>query len=264
MDPDFRRAIGFESAMRERCSTKTVPFRWGTALLNRDCPKVYDMNYLRADGDLTDATAEALIAEADRVLDGYEHRELEMVDQEAAERLRPGFEAAGWSMFRALFMVLRRDPDRNGHPGLGEQVEWVELRPTVLEQVRAEPYATSEEVVLQLTDRRDVLARATNLRHFGARADGRIVSYCDLYSDGVVAQIEEVSTLEAYRNRGLARAVVEAATATALAEDHQMVFLVADEDDWPKSLYARLGFDAVGTMASFRLFPSATPSEPSV
>lgn len=245
--------------MRERCSTSVVPFGWGTALLNSDYPKVYDMNYLRADGDLTDATAEALIAEADRVLDGYEHREMEIVDEVAAERLRPGFEAAGWSMFRALFMVLRRDPDRTSEPGLGEQVEWAELRPTVLEQVRAEPFATSEEVVVQLTDRRDVLSKATNLRHFGARADGRIVSYCDLYSDGVVAQIEEVSTLEAYRNRGLARAVVEAAVATALVEGHEMVFLVADEDDWPKSLYARLGFDAVGTIASLRLFPPVSP-----
>jgi len=258
MDPDFGRAFGFESAMRERCSTSVTPFRWGTALLNSDYPKVYDMNYLRADGDLADTTAEALIAEADRVLDGYEHRELEMVDEVAAERLRPGFEAAGWSMFRALFMVLRRDPDRSGEPGLGEQVGWSELRPTVLEQVRAEPFATSEEVVIQLTDRREALSKATHLRHFGARADGRIVSYCDLYSDGVVAQIEEVSTLEAYRNRGFARAVIEAATATALAEGHELVFLVADEDDWPKSLYARLGFDAVGTIASLRLFPSVT------
>jgi ribosomal protein S18 acetylase RimI-like enzyme len=263
MDPDLIRAFGFEAAMRERCSTGVVPFRWGTAFLNSDYPKVYDMNYLRADGDLTDATAEALIAEADRVLDGYEHREMEIVDEVAAERLRPGFEAAGWSVFRALFMVLRRDADRASQPGIGEQVEWAELRPTVLEQVRSEPYATSEEVVVQLTDRRDVLSKATNLRHFGARADGRIVSYCDLYSDGVVAQIEEVSTLEAYRNRGFARAVVEAAAATALVEDHEMVFLVADEDDWPKSLYARLGFDSVGTVASLRLFPPV-PSGPSV
>lgn len=254
MESDFRRAFGFEAAIRERCSTALVPFRWGTALLNADFPKVYDMNYLRVDTDLTDVTAEELIAEADRILGGHEHRELEMVDAEAGERLLSGFQAAGWTLFRALYMVLRRDPDRVVEPGLAEEVEWSELRPTVLDQVRAEPYATSEDVVLQLTDRHDVLAEATGYRHFGARSDGRIVSYADLYSDGVIAQIEEVSTLEAYRNRGLARAVTEAAVATAVAEGHEMVFLVADEDNWPKALYSRLGFDAVGTVFSFRKF----------
>lgn len=224
-------------------------------LMNTDYPKVYDMNYLRVDADLTDVTAEALIAEADRVFDGWEHRELETVEAKAGERLLSGFQAAGWTLFRALYMVLRRDPDRVGEPGLAEEVGWSELRPTVLDQVRAEPYATSEDVVLQLTDRHDVLIQATRYRHFGARADGRIVSYADLYSDGGIAQIEEVSTLEAYRNRGLARAVMDTAVATAVAEGHEMIFLVADEDDWPKAFYSRLGFDAVGTAFSFRKFP---------
>jgi predicted GNAT family acetyltransferase len=61
-----------------------------------------------------------------------------------------------------------------------------------------------------------------------------------------VAQIEDVATLPAFRNRGLARAVVLEAAALARASGAELVFLVADENDWPKDLYGRLGFDQIG------------------
>lgn len=258
MDDDFARAFGFESDMRERCSTRSEPFLWGTALFNSDFPKVYDMNYIRVDTDLSSASAPALIEEGDRLLGaaGYDHRQLEMVDSEGQiARLSPGFGEAGWEVFRALYMALRREPDRSAEPGVASEVTWEDLRPTVVLQTQREPFATSEELVRQLADRRSVLATQTDLRHFGARVDGRIVSYCDLYSDGRTAQVEEVATLEEFRNRGLARATIETAVGTALAEGHDFVFLVADEDDWPKALYSRLGFDAVGVMHSFRKYP---------
>lgn len=255
MDAEFRRVVDFEDAIRERCATRTERFRWGLALYNEDLPRVYDLNYLRADGDLADATAESLVAEADRRFDGAAHRQIEVRDPVAAERLEQGMREAGFEAFDALYMVLRRDPDRSAEPGTASQISWEELRPTKIEQLRREPFATSEEVVDQLTRRTEVEARATHLRPFAARVEGRPVSYCFLYSDGRTAQVEEVATLEEYRNRGLARATIETAVSVALAEDHEVVFIVADDDDWPKSLYARLGFDAVGKVTSFRRYP---------
>jgi len=256
MKVDLRRALDFENGIRERCTTRLEPFEWGTALFNSNLSHVWDLNYLRADASLRSATADALIAEADRLLGGagHTHRQIDVDDEREALRLAPGFLAAGWGSFRTVYMVLRREPDRRSEP-VAEQVSWEELRPTVETQTRLESFATTEEVVQQLLDRRPLEAEATHLRHFGARIDGRIVSYCDLYSDGETAQVEDVATLEEYRNRGLARAVVRAAVDTALGEDHNFVFIVADEDDWPKALYARLGFDSVGTLRAFRKTP---------
>ena len=243
--------------MRERCATRVVASQHGTALFNSDFPLVYDLNHFRADGDLSSVSAAELAEETDRLLsaEGCTHRQVELDDDGAGSRLATGMKEAGYDAFRALFMALSREPERRGDLPEAGEVGWDELRPTVIEQLRREPYATSEAVVQQLANRHEVEARATHLRDFGGWVDGRIVSYAHLYSDGVVAQIEEVATLEEFRGRGLASAVVLAAMDVALAEDHELVFLVADEDDWPKALYARLGFDAVGRVWSFRNYP---------
>jgi hypothetical protein len=42
----------------------------------------------------------------------------------------------------------------------------------------------------------------------------------------------------------LARTLV--AHVTAMAYGHGLTFITADADDWPKDLYARLGYDAIG------------------
>ena len=69
-------------------------------------------------------------------------------------------------------------------------------------------------------------------------------------------------TLKAHRNKGLSRAAVGAALDAALAGDHELVFIVADEDDWPKELYAKLGFDPVGMAYDFTLVPQRDKPAP--
>jgi ribosomal protein S18 acetylase RimI-like enzyme len=48
------------------------------------------------------------------------------------------------------------------------------------------------------------------------------------------------------RGRGYASAVVLRAVEEARADGAELVFLVADAEDWPKELYRRLGFDEIG------------------
>jgi hypothetical protein len=45
----------------------------------------------------------------------------------------------------------------------------------------------------------------------------------------------------------------------ALAAGHELIFVVADDEDWPKDLYAKLGFDPVGKAWNFTR-PPAPPS----
>ncbi|HYT27333.1 MAG TPA: GNAT family N-acetyltransferase, partial [Actinomycetota bacterium] len=95
------------------------------------------------------------------------------------------------------------------------------------------------------------IARAVEARFFAVLADGRVVSYADLYRDGRTAQVEDVATLEAHRGRGYASAVVLRAVEAARHAGCDLVFLVADADDWPKELYRRLGFDDLGRYVKF-------------
>jgi GNAT superfamily N-acetyltransferase len=57
--------------------------------------------------------------------------------------------------------------------------------------------------------------------------------------------------LEVYRGLGLGRAVVLAGVRAALGTGCDLVFLNADDDDWPKMLYGKLGFDEVARFWSF-------------
>ena len=149
-------------------------------------------------------------------------------------------------------MVLRRPRDREPEPGLAREVDGPTLQAAEARSVREEPYGGDEEVVRQLVAMRARLAEAVPAaRFFVGAADGVDAAVTTLYSDGVAAQVEDVATLRDYRRRGLARATVTAAIDAALAMGHEFVFIVADDDDWPKALYGRLGFDPVGRAWAF-------------
>ena len=108
---------------------------------------------------------------------------------------------------------------------------------------------------------RRVLVEGVGARFFAQRLDGRIAGSCELYLEGDVAQIEDVNTLEEFRGRGVARNVVLRAAEEAARSGATFVFLFADEQDWPRHLYARLGFDEVGQSRLFTRWPEGTTEE---
>ena len=90
------------------------------------------------------------------------------------------------------------------------------------------------------------------MRIFAAFVDGSIGSFCELYSDDSgAAVVRSVATLKQYRRSGLARATVTRAVARSKALGHDLTFLRAVHDDWPKNLYGELGFDAIGMIYRF-------------
>jgi ribosomal protein S18 acetylase RimI-like enzyme len=253
---DLERTLAFERRIVERVSTRLVPFPWGTAYLNDGFRERWDSNFLWVDAR-GGADASDLTTEADRLLGGagLMHREIRVDDDVYGASLAPALAAAGYGGERLVVMALRREPDRSP-VAEAEEIDLPSLRTAIETVLRREPWATSEEVVQRLADFRNELERRAGARFFCARADGEIVSLCELYLDGGVAQIEDVNTLEEFRDQGLGRAVVQAAIEAAVSEDAELVFIHALEDDWPKDLYAKLGFDAIGHVWSF-VRPSA-------
>jgi predicted GNAT family acetyltransferase len=144
-------------------------------------------------------------------------------------------------------MALRHPRDRPPEPGLAREVDAATHRAAEAATMREEPYGRDEAVVQQLVGMRTALADAVPAaRFFVGRADGVDATVTTLYSDGETAQVEDVATLRDYRRRGLARAAVSAAVDAAVEMGHRFVFIIADDDDWPKDLYGRLGFDPIG------------------
>ena len=248
---ELERIVAFLRKLDGLSATQEVPFRFGTAYLYLELPRVWSRNYLVADTDLAEASTELLVAESDRILGGagLRHGKVELYDEEAGARLEPGFRELGWEVHCDVLMVARREPDRPADLSVAEEVSIEELEPVWTEDTGREPF--DAETVRQLVANKWVVMASRDTKFLAARVDGAIASYCELYSHGGVGQIEAVGTLDEFRNRGLARATVSRALAASREAGNDLTFLMAREDDWPKELYRKLGFDEVGRAYEF-------------
>lgn len=96
------------------------------------------------------------------------------------------------------------------------------------------------------------------LTRFVGVLDGRIVATTELLVTGPVGGLYAVATLEAYRRRGIATAMVDAAIQHAAASGVPVVTLHASDVGVP--VYERLGFQEVSQIRLVR-FAASTPEE---
>jgi RimJ/RimL family protein N-acetyltransferase/predicted GNAT family acetyltransferase len=235
---DASRIRSFQRTLEEATAERREPFGHGVGLFSDSIPSVYDANYLILDQL---ATAEEHAAEADALMERFHHRKV--VALEGGRALAPGFVERGWKSVTHLVMAHRREPDRRVDTSSVREATSEELGRAKRATTLAEPWG-SERLGEQLLEAKRRVGEAVSLRYFAAFADGQVAAYCELRSDGRTAQIEDVETLSEFRRRGLGRAVVQFALEEA-RRTHDLVFLEALEDDWPRELYAKLGFDVV-------------------
>jgi ribosomal protein S18 acetylase RimI-like enzyme len=244
---ELERAAAFEELMRDRCVERVVETRFGPALFNDTHPTTWFLNVLRADNP-GEATAEELAAEAERVQSELRHRRV--ILPVGRTDLVEGFRDLGWDPDHFLFMAYRG----NAEPVDTARTEEVraeqtrQLREAIIREWQED---ADDKTVSEILAADMVQAGAVDPRIFGIVEDGVVVSSAQLYSDGKTAQVEEVATLPEHRGRGYAKALVRRAVQEALAAEHEFIFLVADGDAWPKELYARLGFEELGSRFAF-------------
>jgi GNAT superfamily N-acetyltransferase len=258
---ELERASAFEESLRESCAERIVPFRFGRALFNDTYPRVWELNGLRVDHP-PGARAEGLVAEAERLHGeaGHDHRRVLVRSEQAGKALEPNFRAFGWQVECFLFMAYRGG-GRSTRTHEVLEVDSEAHRPLREVIARREPWATDDEVVRMVLDADELFFHHGNARHFAAFAEGVVVSSAELFSDGRTAQVENVITHPSFRSRGFASATVSRSVEEALASGHDFVFLVADDLDWPKGLYAGLGFEPLGREWAF-LKPPAPAGPP--
>ena len=238
------RIVAMQRWVQEATASRVEPWRFGSAIFTEDFPGRYDSNFLRVEQPLGATTPAALAAEADRVQVGLGHREVTVENAEEGARLAAGFRDLGYIVERLAYMALRAEPT-DGPAMAVREVGPDALRPTLLATNLAIAGMSRADAEM-LADFRPVSAARAGTRYFAVEIDGVLASYCELYLHDGAAQVEDVNTLEAFRNRGAGRAVVSAAIAAARAAGADLIWLLADADDWPQNLYARLGFAQVG------------------
>jgi ribosomal protein S18 acetylase RimI-like enzyme len=255
MVDDLERCLRFLRALEERCAERVEPWRYGQAFFQPSLPRVWSLNFLRVDHD--GVGAEALARETDGVQGeaGLAHRRVAVHDDARGGRLSEGFRALGWKVDPLLVMPHAE----NGRlPDTSEIVEVArnDLEPAWVAGLQESSGAEDHETVRQLLGQRAVIGAAGRARYFARLVDGAVAAYCELYTDGASCQIEGVQTLAPFRGRGFASAAVARALEESRAAGHDVTFLLALENDWPKELYRKLGFRAVGRIWDFLREPS--------
>lgn len=221
----------------------------GLVVRTPSLPEVWGMNYLRITEPISHPEVLAL---ADEHLADMPYRQLLVADEQTGQALEQSLLADGWRMEREVLMALEREPVRDVDTGhvieAGEDQTLALMRRWYLEG----PPETTNEGLRQLVEyaRREGRARAD--RNFGVVGlGGDLVAMTKLRSDGRTAQVEDVYTAPEARGRGHARALVSHAAAQARAQSHDLIFIVADDNDWPKHLYGEIGFEPIGRTWAF-------------
>ena len=255
-DAAFARAVAWERRAHAQTAQRVEPLPYGLACFNEQLPLVYFANLLWVTAGAGAVTAGTLKADADRLLAAFSHRWV-VVDQEALYRgLDEAFLSAGWGLQTHLFMIHRRNPDRVAALQAVREVGHHEIRSAELRYLCSEPWCTSAEPARQVAEHHLRIGRALGERCFAAYDGDEVCAYAKLRFREGVAQVEDVVVLAEHRGGGLGRLVTTAALVAGLELEPELLFIVADDDDWPKELYGRLGFEPAGRTRMFHRLPS--------
>src|SRR4051812_41228011 len=237
------RAWRFERRMQDRCARSRREFELGTALYNDELRRVFDTNFVRFERGFDELTGDVVEAHADELQASLSHRKVVIPDEHAGARVADDLATRGWRWFTLPTMAYR-----GGQPAAPRAAEEVDARELKDARERSlHDGRRDAEARRQIVAFTELMAAVGRTRLFAARGDrSEIGSFCALFHEDGVAQIDEVTTVELYRRRGLARAVVVGALRASLDAGAELTFLVADEGDWPMRWYERLGFEAIG------------------
>jgi ribosomal protein S18 acetylase RimI-like enzyme len=252
---DFARAAAFDRWLEDALASELGAWAGGTVVLDRAAPDLRDSNHLRLERPWDDAPERfpAAVEEACRAF-GLRTPVVDIADPAQVERLDGALRAAGYTRQGVVFMAARATPERPDD--VVSELDDAAVRPhrrahLALSWQTGEPPTPPALVDQRLAvDAR--IGAVLDDRWFAVREGGALVAMCRLMSRGDVGQVEDVSTLPTHRNRGYAGAVVGAAVIASQAAGHTLTFIAAHEDDWPRGLYAKLGFVVVGTVRRFR------------
>jgi GNAT superfamily N-acetyltransferase len=258
--PMFARALEFERELLFGSASQVIDLPFGAVVLNGDFPIAHSHNLVVIDRDVD---ARAVLERVEAILEtaGVRFRVLSVRDEACADSLQHDLATAGYERSTDLLMALVASPEKSSTHA-GDHVPFEEARPWIEAAWRR--YGMSVADAQQLTARVRTYDGVCEVRHFGVRVEGELVSRCDLLVLGATAEIDGVLTDPPWEGRGYATAAISAAVADARRSGCDLIFLQTDADDWPQHLFRRLGFREVGRTYSFERAYEASRALPAV
>ncbi len=235
------RARGWRRAALAAVCEISEPWEHGLVYRASRYPSYYDFNVVWVEGDPGLSAAE-LIAVADAELAGLEHRRLDFAEAAAAERVRADLEAEQFEATRLSWM-LHTEPLAPGETTEVEEVDYDAVLDLRVAWHNPEPGSGD-----YLANAREV-AMTRAVRVIAAREGDQLVGFAQLERSDRGAEISQVYVRPAHRGSGRGTALTRAAI--EVAGDADDLWIVADDEDRPKQLYARLGFRPVWTSTEF-------------
>ena len=242
------RARAWHHARHAAVCDVTEPWEHGTVVRATAYPDYYDFNLIRVEED-PGMSVDQLMAFADGGLAGLAHRRIDFDVVEAADSLRPEFVERGWIAVRLLFMRHETAPPAGERPDV-EEIDY-----DVAANLRAawhyEDYPDQDPAGYH-EQARD-LALRQGVRVLAVRERGQAIAFAQLQRNGPSAEITQVYVHPDKRGHGLGTSLTRAAIDSAGATGD--LWIVADDEDRPKELYARLGFRPVWRTMEFTRLP---------
>lgn len=81
---------------------------------------------------------------------------------------------------------------------------------------------------------------------FVVYVDGIPAGKCEVFINDGILRIESLLVEKSYRNKGVASSIVYKVKEFAIQHGIAMIYLMADESDTPKQMYAKMGFQTLG------------------
>ena len=187
------------------------------------------------------------MAFADEALAGLAHRRVTSI-RRRRRALRAGFEAKGWKAV-APAVDAPRDPAAARAGIAVEEVPYDAVHDCASPGTGGSPARTARRYLAQA---REVALRRER-RVLAVREAGAPVAFAQLERDGAAAEITQVYVRPDHRGGGRGTAMTRAAIEAA--GDVRDLWIVADDEDRPKELYARLGFRPAWTTMEFTRWP---------
>jgi GNAT superfamily N-acetyltransferase len=241
---DIARISAFERGSLERVADELVAIPEGWVARTPSLSWVYYLNHVRVNVSIETAEALALL---ERHMSEMPYRHLVIGDQSMGERLTAELRSAGWKIGRDVVMALAGEVDRGLDTSAVSEVPESEVVGLVTRWVSEDEECRGQpEMIREVVEAIRLAWRARNARHYAVRGpDGAVAGMTMLFSDGSVAQVEDVYVTPEARGRGIGRTLVTHAVRQAVKGRHDVVFILADDEDWPKELYAKVGFEPV-------------------
>jgi len=218
-------------------------------------PQVWDLNQLHLTRPVTPAVAVAL---SDALQSNLTYRCFQ-VDVDPRSSAEEAFRSTGWNVDRDVYMVLASSPEPPIDASDIEELNEDEATTLMSLWVEEDHPGISPSSRAQLEEASRREGRLWGERCFGIfAADRSPLAMTKLRTNESVAWVEDVFTAPWARRQGHARRLVSLAASLAAARNPDLTFIIADDNDWPKELYASIGFRPVGWTGSFHREVSGT------